>query len=115
MVTLTCDIASSRLSFARLLFAPAEPAADGIDRVVDPLRHLAIDGLEPTGAGGGLIEFAGQPRAIGVERMDLADQGLPAAVSLAPPFDGRVQCLERARQAPARNFNRIGFAHAPIR
>jgi hypothetical protein len=47
--------------------------------------------------------------------MELANQRLLTAVSLAPPFDGGIQCLKRARQAPARNLNRIGFAHAPIR
>src|SRR5579862_1262348 len=102
---------SSSLSFATAV----QHAADGFDGVVDPLRHLAIDGFELASAGGNLVQFASQPGAVAVERMDLADQRLLAAVGLAPPLYRGIQCFERTRQTQARSFNRIGFAHAPIR
>src|SRR5580692_5815413 len=81
MVTLTWDIASSRLSFAA-----AQHAADRFDGVVDALRNLAVGGLERARAGGGVIELAGQPRAIGAERVDLIGKRFLAAVGLAPPL-----------------------------
>ena len=64
-----------------------------------------------------LIEFAGQPRAIGVERAwTWPISACSPRSALAPAFDGRTSStLERARQASARNFNQIGFARTPIR
>jgi len=99
-VTLTWDIASSQLSFATL-----QRAADRFDRMVDPLRDFAIGGFELARTGGGLIEFAGKPRPIAVERMDLIGERLLAAVGLAPALDCRIQRIERVRQAPACNLD----------
>src|SRR5580693_8136616 len=124
MVTLTWDIP---LPPKRKLGSTCRPgarprsaggpqhAADGFDRAIDALSHLAIGGLERAAARRGLIELAGQPRAVVVERVDLIGERLHAAVGLAPALRRLVERLERQGQATACSFDRIGVAHAPIR
>src|SRR4029077_18983465 len=123
MVTLTWDIppppTHTRLSSRRRLHGRSaigpQRAADGFDGLIDALRHVAIGGLERAGAGGGLVELAGQPGAVVVERMDLVGERLRAAVGLAAALRRLVQRLQRQAQTAACSFDRIGIAHAPIR
>ena len=63
----------------------------------------------------GLIELAGEPGAVAVERVDLIGERLHAAVGLAPALRRLIQRLECQRQTAACSLDRIGFAHAPIR
>src|ERR1700722_13494782 len=90
MVTLTWDIAAppTQTLFNRCprlrSAAGLQHAANGLDGLIDALRHLAIGGLERAGAGRGLVELAGEARAVVVERMDLIGQRLDAAVGPGP-------------------------------
>ncbi len=85
------------------------------DRLIDPLRDVAIGRFERTRARRRLVEFARQPRAIGIERMDLAGKRFLGAVGVAPALGRSVERVERLGQPPGRDFDRIGVAHAAIR
>ena len=62
-----------------------------------------------------MIELAGEPGTIAAERLDLRRQRFLAAIGLAPPLGRRLQRIERQRQPPARDLDRIGLAHLAIR
>src|ERR1019366_281041 len=71
---------------------------DADDGGVQPLRDLAIGGLQPARARGFAVERGGKPGAVDAQRVELARQPLPAAVGLAPALDRGIERVERQRQ-----------------
>jgi len=99
----------------RLSLIAPQHALDGLDRLRDARRDLAIDGFERPRARGGLIEIGGEAGAVGTKRMDLVGQHGLVAIGLKSPPGRGFERVEGKRQAPARNVDGIGLAHAPIR
>jgi len=58
--------------------------ADGRDRLVEALGDLAVGGLERTRARRRGVEFAGKPRAVGIEGMNLRGKCGVSPVALEP-------------------------------
>ena len=77
------------------------------------ISRLAVS--SPRDAGRRVIEFAGELRAIGTERVDLRQQRLVVAVEFAAPLGRGFERVKRERQAPARDSDGIGVAHMAIR
>ena len=66
---------------------------------------LAIGALQPARLHQRAVEFVGEPRAIGAERLDPARQFVLVAVGVAPPLDRAFQRIERRHQPPRRGVD----------
>ncbi len=88
---------------------------DAGDGGVQPLRDLAVGGLQPARARGFAVERGGEPGAVDAERVELARQPLLAAVGLAPALDRGIEPVERKRQTLDRCIDRalLGHRHDP--
>jgi len=113
--TLTWAMAASGSLPVGLLFIVREHPADRFDRLVDPLRDLAVGGFQPARAGRRVIKLAGEPRPIGAERMDLHQQRLEVTIEFAAPPGCGFERIKRKRQTPARDGDGIGIVHVAIR
>ena len=75
---------------------------------------LAIGALQPPRLHQRAVEFVGQPRSIGAERLDPACQFVLVAVGVAPPLGRGFQRIERRHQPPRRGVDvgkvRLGVA-----
>ena len=72
--------------------------ADGADCSIQSLGDLAIGALKPPRFNQRTVEFVGEPRAIGAERLDPARQFVLVAVGVAPPFRRGLERIERTTQ-----------------
>src|ERR1700733_13910570 len=88
MVTLTWAI-------CHLLFIRIEHVADGCYRGVDARAGPAIGGLGVARARRRVIEFARQPGAVAVERMDPVSERLRRAIGLAAALRRGIERLKR--------------------
>jgi hypothetical protein len=74
--------------------------ADGADRGIQPFGDLAVGALQPPRLDQRTVEFVGEPRTVGAERLDPARQFVLVAVGVAAPFGRRLERVERQHQAP---------------
>src|SRR5271155_5048586 len=111
METLTWAMAAPGSPSGGLLLIGYQHAADRFDCLVDPLCDLPVGGFEPARPRRRMIEFAGEPRPIGAERVDLCEQCLMVAIEFAAPLGRSLQRIERERQTPVRNVDGIGVVH----
>ena len=82
-----------------------EHRADGADRRIQPFGDLAIGALQPARLHQRSVEFVGQPRAVGAERLDPGRQFVLVAIGFAPPLDRAFQRVERRHQPPRRGVD----------
>src|SRR5665811_2520633 len=88
---------------------------DAGDGRVQPLRDLAVAGLQPARARGFTVERGGKPGAVDAQRVELARQPLLAAVGLASALDRGIKRIQRQRQTLHRAIDRalVGHRHHP--
>jgi hypothetical protein len=92
-----------------------DEAPDGCDRLVEPLGDLAIGALERVRARRSRVELGREPRAIGIEGMNLRSERRMTHVMLEPPLDRALEQVECGLQASCRHLDRTCIDHAPPR
>jgi hypothetical protein len=103
MVTLTSDMTTSDSALCRsptVSVFQREYTADRFDGVVDTLLNVAARGFERARMRRRLVELAGKPRPVAVERVDLVGKRSAGAVGLAAALGRGIERIEREREAP---------------
>src|SRR5262249_48966599 len=85
--------------------------ADGRDRLVEALGDLAVGGLERTRARRRGVEFAGKPRAVGIEGMNLRGKCGVSPVAFEPALHRALERVERRLEALGRHLDHRCITH----
>src|SRR4029079_11849676 len=123
IVTVTCDTASSprtSRSFIRSSHATRRPRFEPLDHVsaltledgtdifhrsIEPLRHIAVRGLEPAHLGQLRVEVCRKLGAIGIESVNLLGEAGLAAVNLDAALDRGIEQIQRISEGAAELFD----------
>ena len=82
-----------------------EYGANGADRGIQPFGYLTIDALQPPRFHQRSVEFVGEPRAVGAQRLNPAREFVLIAIRFLPPLDRAFQCFQRRHQPPRRGVD----------
>jgi len=85
------------------------------DRFIEPLRDLAIGGLELARMRRDRVELGCESRAVGIESVNLRGERRMALVLLKLSLDRSLECIERGLQALGRRLEYACISHAPPR
>ena len=82
--------------------------ADGLHGNVESPRDLAIGRLEAPGVGSLSIKIGRQLGTIGAQSLHLGGEPVLAAIMFAPPFNRRLERVERRNQSGGGGLDRAG-------
>jgi hypothetical protein len=88
-----------------------EQRADRSNEVIEPLPHLAMDGLQRSHSTGRCVELGGKPGPIGPKRMQLGGQAHLTLGCLPPALNGSRKGFQRKRKSPAGCFDGVWIGH----
>src|SRR3974390_1877350 len=90
---LTAGYGGVHRSHDLLILIGVQHRLDAGDGGVQPLRDLAVGGLQLSRARGFTVQRGGEPGTINTQRMQLVGESFLVAISLTTPFDCRVEAV----------------------